>query len=75
MSPRAGFGNQYQPGVNWLWATPLGIFFAITAGFHFLPQRYTPTAGFVAPCLPWVSHDGREGQVPPRGSSDTVCLY
>jgi len=54
----AGFGNQYQPGVNWMWAVPTGIFFPLAGAYHFFPQRYTPTSGFATPYLPWIPAGG-----------------
>ena len=35
-----------------------GLWFAITAAFHLLPQRFKPAAGFAAPLLPWVPSAG-----------------
>lgn len=54
----AGFSVQYCPGVTLGWAVPLGCFFPITACFHFFPQLYTPSKGFVMPLMPWIPASG-----------------
>ena len=55
MGMLAGFGFQYYPDNNMLWAVPTAVFFPLTAGFHFFPQRYqlAPT-GFTVSPMPWV---------------------